>query len=219
MRTDSGFLDDVIIPVPDADPFDGGSSDDYDGDGLCNQTESERGTDPLRPDSDGDGIPDGPEVILGFDPTTAESPGRERTQLLRESTAGTLDVLIERDLFAEGQDLLASFSATPVADDADQDANTFFRGASAAFASPTANYSSIDDQTVRGVTGRLLVGYDLRFEFGDALVRDCVRGYPYRYTVKRSDAVIVGVETRLLVLIPPGENLTGAEWCVRPTCR
>lgn len=220
MRPDVSFFDSrVVIPVPDADPVDGGSTDDYDGDGLCNQTESERGTDPLRADTDSDGIPDGPEVLLGFDPTSDESPGRGRTQLLRESTAGTLDVLIERDLFAEGQDLVASFSATPVNDDANQDANTFFRSATATFASPAGNFSSIDNQSVRGVTGRLLVGYELRFEYGDALVRECVRAYPYRYTIKRSDAVIVGVETRVVVVIPPGDNLTSARWCARPACR
>ena len=219
MRPDVPFFDsEVVIPV-DARPVDGGSRNDLDGDGLCNQTESDVGSDPLRADSDGDGIPDGPEVILGFDPISAESPGRDRTQLLRESTAGTLDVLIERDLFAEGQDLVASFSPTPVNDLANQDAGTFFRSASAAFASPAANYSSIDNQTVRGVTGRLLVGYELRFEFGDALVRECVRAYPYRYTIKRSDAVVVGVETRVVVVIPPGETLSGAPWCMPSTCR
>ena len=220
MRPDVSFFDGpIVIPVPDAEPADGGTRDDYDGDGLCNQTESERGTDPFSADTDGDGIPDGPEVILGFDPVSAESPGRERTQLLRESTAGTLDVLIERELFADGQDLDASFSATPVSDDAGQDADTFFRGATAAFATPAANYASIDNQSVRGVTGRIFVGYELRFEYEDALVRGCVRAYPYRYTIKRSDAVIVGVETRVLVVIPPGENLNTAAWCVRPTCR
>ncbi|MFK8003309.1 MAG: hypothetical protein AB8H86_27310 [Polyangiales bacterium] len=220
MRTDASLVDgDIIIPVPDAQPVDGGSSEDYDGDGLCNDTESERGTDPLDADTDGDGIPDGPEVLLGFDPTSADFPGRERTQLLRESPAGSVDVLIERDLFAQGQDLVASFSASPVSDLGGQDAGTFFVGASAAFASPAANFASIEDQSVRGVTGRILVGYELRFEHGDAVARECVRAYPYRYTIKRSDAVIVGVETRLLVVIPPGENLNTAEWCERPACR
>jgi YD repeat-containing protein len=44
-----------------------GSADD-DGDGLTNNDEFARGTDPLNSDTDGDGVADGDEVVLGANP-------------------------------------------------------------------------------------------------------------------------------------------------------
>ena len=53
---------------------------DSDGDGLCDTTEDEFGTDPERRDSDGDGMPDLIELGNGFDATDPSSarrrPGR-----------------------------------------------------------------------------------------------------------------------------------------------
>jgi hypothetical protein len=44
---------------------------DTDGDGLSDQAESLRGTDPMLTDSDGDGMPDGWEQVNGLDPRSA----------------------------------------------------------------------------------------------------------------------------------------------------
>ena len=46
---------------------------DIDSDGLNNDEETQRGTDPLNPDTDGDGFSDGLEVQLGSDPLSAAS--------------------------------------------------------------------------------------------------------------------------------------------------
>ena len=46
---------------------------DIDSDGLNNDDETQRGTDPLNPDTDGDGFSDGLEVQLGSDPLSAAS--------------------------------------------------------------------------------------------------------------------------------------------------
>jgi hypothetical protein len=51
-----------------ADPADPSPDGDDDHDGLSNQEEFERGTDPKNPDTDGDGMPDGWEVDNGLDP-------------------------------------------------------------------------------------------------------------------------------------------------------
>jgi|GEM_PF-1561034 len=45
------------------------ADDDPDHDGLTNQEERQRGTDPTRADSDGDGLPDGWELVHGFNPS------------------------------------------------------------------------------------------------------------------------------------------------------
>jgi hypothetical protein len=62
-------------------------STDIDGDGLSNEEELTRGTDPANPDSDGDGFHDGMEVHFGSNPLSqASTPdisvsAREATQL------------------------------------------------------------------------------------------------------------------------------------------
>ena len=49
--------------------------DDTDGDGVPDETELERGTDPSTADSDGDGLDDGEEADLGTDPLDVDSDG------------------------------------------------------------------------------------------------------------------------------------------------
>lgn len=44
------------------------STADFDGDGLSNADELQRGTDPLNPDTDNDGVNDGTEVAQGRNP-------------------------------------------------------------------------------------------------------------------------------------------------------
>ncbi len=48
---------------------------DIDGDGLTNDDEAARGSDPRLADTDGDTLPDGAEVIAGTDPTKADTDG------------------------------------------------------------------------------------------------------------------------------------------------
>jgi hypothetical protein len=48
---------------------------DTDGDGLTDEEEAERGTDPDNPDTDGDGLTDGQEVANGTDPLDPDDPG------------------------------------------------------------------------------------------------------------------------------------------------
>ena len=78
VETDSdkdGMPDDWEMQIVNADPDDDISSvndvlpdDNFDGDGLSNLSEYEKGTDPLKPDSDGDSLPDGWEDFYGLNP-------------------------------------------------------------------------------------------------------------------------------------------------------
>ena len=69
---DGQELLDNTDPLDDCDSIGGtplpGSSCDSDNDGLSDQDEAIRGTDPDNPDTDGDTIQDGQEVIDGTDP-------------------------------------------------------------------------------------------------------------------------------------------------------
>ena len=85
--TDSGAIPDTSPaadgPTPPTPPIPPGddaatppmlpSGADADGDGIPNEQEAPRGTDPNNPDSDGDGISDGVEVVAMTDPTDPAS--------------------------------------------------------------------------------------------------------------------------------------------------
>lgn len=53
---------------------------DSDGDGLSDEVEVARGTNPYSPDSDGDGVPDGQEVAEGTDPLSASDNSYTKQQ-------------------------------------------------------------------------------------------------------------------------------------------
>lgn len=192
----------------------GGTPEDLDGDGLCNVTEMAEGTDPLNPDSDGDGFPDRAERTFGYDALNRAIPDREGVHLLRETPESTLQVAFEQ-IVSAGDEYGGAFDAVEVFDLADQDAATFYRSSVATFAEPPDNVAELDEtgQTFRGVVGRTLLGFEVRFAFEDALPRGCIRGYPFVYTVKRADGVRVAIFRDLLLVLPVGATLETGGWC------
>ena len=80
----------IVTPVA-ADP----ATLDFDGDGLSQTEEVERGTDPYNPDTDGDGISDGDEVSAGSDPLDADAVPSDAAaapaNLFRNTTAERVD--------------------------------------------------------------------------------------------------------------------------------
>ena len=115
---------DPIAPPSDATitrdgvVFDSGNSDDFDGDGLCNETEALEGTDPYSADTDGDGFPDAAEVQLGFSPVRNASPTRDVVYILREGEAGAVQVPLERTVYGVGEDFVGAFEAIGLPDEA-----------------------------------------------------------------------------------------------------
>ncbi|HUF60822.1 MAG TPA: LamG-like jellyroll fold domain-containing protein, partial [Verrucomicrobiales bacterium] len=84
-----------------------GDADD-DGDGLTNQEESVRGTDPNNPDTDGDGLTDGAEVnIYGTNPLVADTDGDGLSDGQEVTILGTdpLNRDTDGDGFADGQEV------------------------------------------------------------------------------------------------------------------
>lgn len=72
---DGGGVDFGFMPHDSGPPVDYGPAAraDSDGDGLPDDDEVTRRTDPFNADSDGDGLPDGVEVVAGTDPRDASS--------------------------------------------------------------------------------------------------------------------------------------------------
>lgn len=220
----AGCPDSTVPPPPnpnDDGGFEDGSIDptlDSDMDGLCDVTEIARGTDPSRSDTDGDGFSDRIEIQLGFDALLPASPNREIIHTMRENPEATLQVEIVQEVRGEGEEFTGAFEGLPVTDLAMLTAADFYVGSEALYADPIENVGAVDEsaETFRGVVGRTRLAWEVRFAFGSGLVRDCVRAYPFRYNVKRSDGTFLSAQRHYLVILPIGDTLATAEWCVAP---
>lgn len=201
------------IPLPD-----GGSSDanvivyvDSDGDGLCDDTELARGTDPSRPDTDGDGFSDRVEVDFGYNPTRTDSPNRELVVRVREAVGAAVMVPVAYVARGEGESFTGAFQAMPVVDAQGVTADDFYAGSLAVGAEPMHNVFEVvpDEQRFDGVFGRTQLVFVVSLESPATEPRGCRRAYPWRYNVKRSDGRLVFSRRFLLVVEPEGE----ADWC------
>ncbi len=208
-------------PPADAGPYDAGIDPtlDTDGDGLCDVTEIAMHLDPNDPDTDHDGFSDYAELLFGSNGTQPTSPDRSIVFTMNESSAASVQVPVTVSVVGDGADYVGAFQALPITDLANATAADFFTGAVAKFADPTANVAQVDAMSTafRGVVGSTRLGYEVRFAFGDNLVRRCNRGYPFRFIVKRTDGRLVFSKSYLLIVVPEGELLTTAAWCLPPS--
>lgn len=205
---------------PPTDRPDGGliGDVDRDRDGLCNDTEIMRGTDPDDPDTDADGFSDYWEVLIGTDPRDPTRPSRDVVIVLRESgPLAQLVAPIEIAVTGAGEDFSGAFEDEVVGDPGGETAGVFFVGARASFAAPGDNVAVVDGESFRAVVGRTLLGFELELAYlGDA--RGCARALPFRYNVKRSDGVIVASRRFFLVVMPPEVAFGDAPWCTPSRC-
>ena len=212
------------MPPPPPPPEDGGTDPpdagrqffDTDGDGLCDDTEIAWGTNPESRDSDLDGLTDRAERDFGYAPLEPDSPRRDIMVFMEEGAGSTAQFPIERVVRGMGEIYTGAFEPLWIANRLDYDAGTFLEAAIAVGAVPEDNVFEIvpEEQRFRGVFGRTQLVFEVRFEFGGAVERSCVTAFPFRYQIKREDGVLVGFGRYLLVLLPRGERLDTAEWCV-----
>lgn len=206
---DSGIPPEMLDPALDQDV-----------DGLCNGTELARGTDPFAGDTDADGYSDWMEISFGFNPLLPASPDRSIVFALSESTEASIQVPIPVRVRGGGEDYAGGFEADPARDPLGLTAEAFFTSAVALHADPPENAAAVDveEQVFRVVVGDTVLAYEARFAFAENLERRCVRAYPFRYTVKRSDGRFVANERLILLVLPQGETLRTAEWCAPSGC-
>jgi len=196
------------------------TTNDTDGDGLCDSSELMRGTDPLLADTDSDGFTDLAEVRFGTNPVLASSPDRADVFILRETPDGTVQVPIDVDVRGRSEDYTGGFMPIGASPDTSTSAMDFFTGTAALFAEPRGNVGFLDADAAsfRGVTGTTHLGYEVRFAFGSALPRGCIRAYSFVYNVKRSDGRIVARDRDVLVVMPLDQRLETGDWCTPSGC-
>lgn len=206
------------VPIPDAGgPIDALVVDyrDTDGDGLCDSTELSRGTDPGVRDTDGDGLSDRVEVDFGFDPIRTDSPDRELLVRLAEASGSEVRLSIAHVVYGSGETYTGGFQPGWTA--GDLDASAFYTGSVAFGATPRANVFEIVPEEARfvGVSDRTELLFELRFETPASVEPlGCLRGYPWRYDIKRDDGGLVFARRYILVVGPED----GAEWCAPQGC-
>jgi hypothetical protein len=186
---------------------------DSDGDGLCDDTERARGTDPARADTDGDGFPDLVEIHAYADALMIDSPDRDDLVVLPVERLATASVPLTFTVRATGGTYVGGFAARPRPLADGSSANDFFLGASGVTATPSTNVTLIDGELFAGVVGRTLLTYQVDFEYRDDALLECMRVYPFTYQVKLQDESLVGLQSRLLLVVPRGMEPGRGTWC------
>ncbi|MEM9193719.1 MAG: hypothetical protein AAGF12_31380 [Myxococcota bacterium] len=213
---------DSAPPPPMFPPLDSGSPDrmvsvnqDTDDDGLCDLTEGQRNTNPFEADTDNDGFSDFFETNTGFDPTRNSSPEDEIVYLLREDDSSTVSIVHNVTVRGQGEDYTGAFETLPVDDLQGTQALDFYDGGQLLYAVPDGNVALMepDRQAARGVVGETQLGFEMRFRYTEEMDRPCIRGYPFRYIVKRNDGRLVSSRRFLLVILPPGGRIGSEPWC------
>lgn len=208
----AGCTSPTTSPSLDAGP----AGEDRDGDFLCDARELALGTDPDDPDTDADGFPDGIEYMISTRYSDPTSPATEVYDTLRAEAGASIQVATSFIVTGDGQDYTGSFDdgPGPLFSPADTAADHFGL-ATAAFIEPPDHAAQVDtDATIfRGVNGRSLLGFEIRFEYAPIEPHDCVRALPYDFEVKSSEGTIVGYERRYLIVAPEGAHLEPGEWC------
>lgn len=207
-----------IPPAPPLPPDAGAQSDgappidftDSDGDGLCDRTETSRGTNLAVADTDGDGLSDRIEIDLGFEPTRTDSPDRELLVPIEEAPGRTVRVPIAQVVNGSGDTYTGTFRS--LASPGELDASAFYDDSLAFGADPRDNVFEIQPEAerIRGVVGRTQLVYEVFFEAPLSLEpRGCIHAYPWRYDIKRDDGRTLLTPRYMLVVTPPGVT----EWC------
>jgi hypothetical protein len=186
---------------------------DDDGDGLCNVSEMNRATDPLDPDSDADGYSDFVEAAFGYNPLVPSIPSDDEVFRLLEEPGALVRASHALVIRGAGQDYVGAFESVEARDADGVLADAFWAGSIALFANPPENVAVVEEgaEAFRGVVGMTELNFETTFAFeGGDPFEPCLRAYPFRYQVKRSDGFVLAVERYLLVVVPP---INTGEWC------
>ena len=196
-------------------------ADDRDGDGLCDHTELQFGTDPRSADSDGDGLPDLIELANGFDPVGPQQPASDQVAWLQARGGAAIDFPVRTTVDGEGLGLSGYFESVPSIYSDGSSAQDFYGSTLAVSADPVDAVRSIDSESARffSVLGHTRLGFSLHFAYtADAPAIDCARAYPFRYGIKSDDGKVVSERLYLLVVSSSASSPAATDYCVPFGC-
>lgn len=207
-----------------AAPFslDGGNHGDpydRDGDGLCDGSELELGTNPMVADTDGDGLPDALEAIAGSDPQNPDEPSPDRIAHLSVEL-GALDFLLDSTVQAQGVAASGELIARNALDAKSRRASDFYRGSQAVGGIPPDNVRNVDPEQSRfgSVLGRVRLRYRLQFAVDPGTKLPCALGLPFDYVTRDSAGQLLARESALLIVSEAAAMPTAAAICRPVAC-
>jgi hypothetical protein len=206
----------------DADASDGALVFDRDGDGLCDGTEAEFGTDPKQSDTDGDGIPDLVELGNGFDATDSTQPAADQIAHLLANPSSTLDFPVRVTIEGDGGGVSGHFADLGSFYSDGSSARDYFRDALAVSADPLDGVRRIDADAAsfRSVLGRTRLEFNLRFVYAPADALPCTRAYPFGYNLESDSGDVVSEAMFLLVVSPESEqDASSMDYCLPTECQ
>lgn len=200
----------------------GGLVIDHDGDGLCDTTEAELGSDPTQRDTDADGLPDLIELGNGFDATDSAQPTADQIAYLLAKPGSTLDFSVRVTIDGKGEGVIGTFQPMGSFYTDSSTAQDFFREAKALAADPVDGVRSIDADAARfrSVLGRTRLEFGLRFVYSDSDELSCARAYPFSYLLESDSGEVLSDAVFLLIVSPDSAESTGVgDYCVPHACQ
>ncbi len=194
----------TVAPPPSSG--DGGPGEftplgDRDGDGLCDPREVELGTLPDRMDTDRDRLPDGVEFVAGFSPDETDDPPPGHVVWALGSAGTEANAIVQFDVRGRGEDFEAAFEAPAFVPGASGSARNYFVSLRAHGVFPPEAAARVEPEAgrVRGLVGRALLSFEVRFRIPPSSDSGCLRGLPFQVVLKRSDGTRWPTQRRLLV--------------------
>jgi len=201
------------------DGGDHGDAFDRDGDGLCDASEMELGTNPLVADTDADGLPDALEAIAGSDPQNPNEPSPDRIAYLSAEHGG-LDFLLDSTVEAQGVAAVGELIARNALDAKSRRASDFYRGSIAVTGIPPDNVRNVDPEQARfgTILGRVRLRYRLQFAVDAGSKLSCALGLPFDYVTRDTTGQLLARESALLLVSEYAEVPTAAAICRPVAC-
>jgi hypothetical protein len=192
---------------------------DRDGDGLCDASEIELGTNPMLADTDGDGLPDALEAIAGSDPENPAEPSPDRVAHLSVES-GSLELLLDSSVEGQGVGAQGELVARNALDAKSRRASDYYRGSVAVAGIPPDNVRnvSLDQPRFGMVLGRVRLRYRLEFSVEPGTKLPCALGLPFDYVTRDNSGQVLARESGLLIVSESATMPTAAEICRPVAC-
>jgi len=193
---------------------------DSDNDGLCDSSERLAGTSADNLDSDGDGFPDVVEVSYGLNALDPNVPRDEQVVSLVEASGAVATLTARVQVDGVGEQFTGLFESLDPFSSQNTTAADLLVGVRAVAANPPDNVHGIEENAARfaSVQGLTELTFRIEFAYSDQPSEECIRGYPFNFSVKRPDRSQVGTERYMLVSTPTDTKSYEVSWCKPNPC-